>query len=118
MSIQCLLLLLLGLVSMATCRGFQGRPYHCHYVRCPRPLCANPETPPGQCCPSCRDSGCRFEGCVQFLPGKPVQWKPSGCITCTCANNETLCAGVGCPTVLAPDGSPFDPCPGVPKVTN
>lgn len=114
MSVQHLLLLLLGLAAMATCEGH--RPSHCHHVRCARPLCANPATPPGQCCPSCAGSGCRFEGCVQVLPGRPVQWKPSGCITCTCDNNQTLCAGVGCPLTLGPDGRPFDPCPGIPKV--
>lgn len=87
----------------------------CHGVRCPTPLCANPVTPPGQCCPSCENSGCNFAGCVQFLKGKgsTVQWKPTGCITCTCRNNETLCAVVGCPVVFPP---PPDPCFGHPTI--
>ena len=93
-------------------------PDDCQSVKCPRPLCANPVTPEGECCPSCEHSECKFEGCVQFLgkPGsKTVQWKPDGCITCICTDNTSLCYGFGCPPVYPPV---TDPCLGRPQITS
>ena len=83
-------------------------------LACPRPLCANPVLVEGECCPSCENSQCKFEGCVQFLgePGsKTVQWKPDGCSTCVCADNQTLCGAAGCHPAV-------DPCFGQPLVAS
>ena len=91
-------------------KGTPPPPPNCKKVRCERPLCANPVTPPGECCPSCENSGCVFEGCVQF-PKKPwqeVQWKPEPCKTCVCVNNEPVCGLVACPGP--------EPCFGYPLV--
>ena len=89
-------------------------PEGCVLPSCPRPLCADPVIPEGECCPSCENSQCQFEGCVQFLgqPGsKTVQWKPDGCTTCVCADGQTQCYALGCPPMhpssldLCVDGS-------------
>ncbi len=94
---------------------------NCQRVRCPTPLCANPTVPPGECCPTCENSGCKFEGCVQFIEGpgdQDVIWKPSGgCIDCFCRDNQTLCGGVGCPIgpIFPPNVEPPDPCFGFPQ---
>ncbi len=81
----------------------------CSRVLCQKPLCANPVTPPGKCCPSCDNSQCKFGGCVQFEPGNRVQWKPDPCTTCSCFQNQTVCAAIGC---AGPPGP--DPCFGRP----
>ena len=98
--------------------GFGVPPWNCLGVVCPETLCADPLTPPGGCCPSCDDSECKFEGCVQFLgqPGsKTVQWKPEGCTTCQCDDNgHTLCYAAFCPPVYP---SSVDLCNGQSTVT-
>ena len=68
----------------------------CSRVRCRRPLCANPVTPPGECCPSCENSGCKFEGCVNFRSNGEPLWQPSPCFQCSCSDNETICAIIDC----------------------
>ena len=70
----------------------------CRLVFCPRALCANPVIPPGECCPSCENSGCKFEGCVNFLGDGTIQWQPSPCFICQCdfERNETVCAILDC----------------------
>ncbi len=60
------------------------RPVDCSIVLCARPLCANPATPPGQCCPSCEDSNCKFEGCVNFDEEFGPRWQPNPCKICQC----------------------------------
>ncbi len=97
-------------------------PVDCQPERCPEPLCANPITPPGECCPSCKDSLCMFEGCVMFIDGagdQDVVWKPDKCSNCFCHDNRTLCGIVECP-----DGPPYPndvdppaPCFGFPEIT-
>lgn len=73
-------------------------PPHCWGKRCPRPLCANPVTPPGQCCPSCENSNCKFKGCVNFRPGGGVRWAETPCIVCQCdvARNQKFCFIIDC----------------------
>ena len=115
-------LLVLGLVVTAYGGSRHFPLLDCRRAKCPfPPLCANPYIPPGECCPSCENSGCMFKGCVQFIGeldpesgSLPVQWKPEGCITCTCQNNNTLCGGLGCPVGFPP---PPDPCFGYPTTT-
>ncbi len=72
-------------------------PVDCSAVLCPRPLCANPVTPPGECCPNCDDSNCKFEGCVNFDDFGP-RWQPNPCRICRCDNerNEQFCAIIDC----------------------
>ena len=87
-------------------------------LACPRPLCTNPVLVEGECCPSCKNSQCKFEGCVQFLgePGsRTVQWKPDGCSTCVCADDHALCYALGCPPRYPTSD---DPCFGRPQVTS
>ena len=57
---------------------------NCDDVICPKPLCANPMTPPGKCCPTCQGSHCMFKGCVQFEPYNKVRWWPEKCMSCRC----------------------------------
>ena len=89
------------------------RPLDCSLVRCARPLCANPVTPPGQCCPSCENSNCKFEGCVNFLPDGGVQWSPTPCLFCICdvERNEKITAIIDCFFLTKED------CCGFPVVT-
>ena len=93
-------------------------PDNCALASCPRPLCANPVTPEGECCPSCEYSLCKFKGCVQFLGrsgSKTVQWKPDGCSTCTCADDQAICYALGCPPVYP---SSLDLCVNQPTITS
>ena len=90
-------------LSIATAAVIDDEPpVGCLLPSCDRPLCADPVIPKGECCPSCENSQCQFEGCVQFL-GRPgsetVQWKPNGCTTCVCADGQTLCGALGCPPI-------------------
>ena len=121
---KALLVIHILLVAATTAIGDDGEFYRyeppddCALASCPRPLCANPVIPEGECCPSCENSLCQFKGCVQFLgqPGsKTVQWKPDGCSTCTCADNRTLCYALGCPPVYP---SSTDLCFGRPHITS
>lgn len=90
--------------------------------QCPTPLCADPVTPPGQCCPSCANSKCKFEGCVQFHPNSrfaPVRWLPEPCKICFCLGGETTCGVIGCPGFVGPDpcfGRPITPVGSSPSV--
>lgn len=65
---------------------------------CPRPLCANPTTRPGDCCPTCDDSNCKFKGCVNFLPDGGVQWAENPCFVCQCdlERNQPICFIIDC----------------------
>ena len=72
----------------------------CSTVLCSRPLCANPTLKPGECCPTCEDSNCKFKGCVNFnvsLDGR-TQWAPQPCLICHCdiEQNQPLCAMIDC----------------------
>ena len=111
--------LILFLVFLNGCYGFRQPPRKCLGVACPTPLCANPVTPPGRCCPTCDHSLCKFQGCVQFLgpPGsKTVQWKPDRCGSCKCSENgQPMCSGKGCPQGPRAPGTVL--CNGRPQVT-
>jgi len=107
--------LLLTLTVAAVClwgvADATGRQIDCRRVRCRCPLCANPVTPPGQCCPSCENSSCIFGGCVNFLSNGQPQWQPNPCVLCSCINNQTICASIGCRPLEKED------CFGFPVVT-
>ena len=106
-----LLLLFLLATAMQLADASQKQP-DCSRVRCRRrPLCADPVIPPGQCCPSCENSSCRFEGCVNFLSNGQPQWQPDPCLFCSCSNNRTICAAIGCRFLKEED------CFGFPVVT-
>ena len=85
----------------------------CSAVLCPRPLCANPETPPGECCPVCDNSNCLFKGCVNFLKDGRAQWFETPCIGCECdnENNQKFCFIIDCFRLTEED------CFGNPVVT-
>ena len=107
------LLLLLSLLAtvIQLANANENQP-DCSRVTCRRPLCADPVIPPGECCPSCENSSCKFEGCVNFLSDGRVQWQPADpCITCFCINNSTVCLAVGCRLLREED------CFGFPVVT-
>jgi hypothetical protein len=75
-----------------------GKGVDCSTVLCARPLCANPVTPEGECCPSCENSNCKFKGCVNFLPGGGVQWAENPCFVCQCdvKSNQQFCFIIDC----------------------
>ena len=87
-------LLLLSVAIVA----IQASAIDCSLVLCARPLCANPVTPPGECCPSCKDSNCNFTGCVNFNDKFGPQWQPNPCKFCQCdkERNEPICAVSRC----------------------
>lgn len=92
--------MLLCLLSLAALPLIQasGKKVDCSAVLCPHPLCANPVTPKGQCCPSCENSNCKFKGCVNFLPDGGVQWAENPCFVCRCdiENNFPRCFIIDC----------------------
>ena len=66
----------------------------CQSILCPDTTCANPVTPPGECCPTCADtlvnSYCEYEGDGRKHPAGTT-WHPyippwgfSKCTICTC----------------------------------
>jgi len=65
---------------------------NCGGVNCRKPLCADPVTPPGECCPTCRWSHCMFKGCVQFEPHNKVKWWPEQCMSCRCFGGRKACS--------------------------
>lgn len=75
----------------------------CSRVRCARPLCADPVTPPGQCCPSCDKSDCKLRGCVNILGTGEVRWQPDPCTTCFCSNGKTVCLAIACQSLRPAD---------------
>ena len=86
----------------------------CSQTQCSEPLCANPQLKPGECCSSCEDSNCIFEGCVNFNVNGRTKWAPDPCRICQCdeERNEALCAVIDCgPTPTEAD------CLGFPVVT-
>ena len=108
------LLLSLYLLITAT-TAIVEQPDNCASANCPTPLCANPVTPEGECCPSCENSQCKFKGRVQFLGSsgsETVQWKPDGCTTCMCDDDRTICGASGC-RYPSPD-----PCVGRSTITS
>ena len=113
----------------------------CSTMQCSRPLCANPTFRPGECCPTCDDSNCKFQGCVNFnvsIDGR-TKWAPQPCLICQCdvEQNQPLCAVIDCgpspteaeclgyPVVTKPNrccaecdfGVPDDTCQVVPQVS-
>jgi len=88
-------MLLLLSVVLSSVVFIRAQPLDCGAVQCPRPLCANPVTPDGECCPSCENSNCKFQGCVNIINGE-ASWKPDPCSTCFCRDNEMLCGIKGC----------------------
>ena len=107
---------LLTIVLLSLCvyqSGATHKKIDCRAVLCPRPLCANPVTPPGECCPSCENSNCKFKGCVNFLPDGVVQWAETPCIFCQCDkdNNQQFCSIIDCFRLTKED------CFGFPVVT-
>jgi len=68
----------------------------CQNTACPQPLCANPVTQSGECCPSCRESRCKFKGCVQFEPNNEVRWWPEPCKVCNCYGGREICMMYSC----------------------
>ena len=71
-------------------------PPSCKNVKCLQPMCADPVTLPGKCCPSCSKSKCKFSGCVQYEPNNGVTWRPSPCKLCYCHEGEELCLMYSC----------------------
>ena len=66
----------------------------CQSILCPATNCANPITPPGECCPTCSatqlNSYCEYEGDRRKHPAGTT-WHPyippwgfSKCTICTC----------------------------------
>lgn len=115
--------LLLLLLTASTWAGRDAPPpKNCKKVHCPTPLCADPVTPPGQCCPSCAHSECKFGGCVQYEPKTsftPVRWLPDPCTICHCRDGQTVCGAIGCPGFPGPDpcfGRPLLPVGSTPSV--
>lgn len=86
-------------------------PPDCSAVLCHAPSCANPVTPPGECCPSCRTSRCLLKGCVNRRQGEVV-WQPDPCTFCQCLDNRPLCAAISCAFPTPED------CLGFPVKTN
>lgn len=106
------LLLLLSLLATAMqLANANENQTDCSRVTCSRALCADPVIPPGECCPSCENSSCKFEGCVNFLSDGRVQWQPDPCVTCFCVDNSTICGSIGCRPLREED------CFGFPVVT-
>ena len=65
-------------------------------VQCPTPMCPNPVTIPGDCCPSCK--GCSRAG--QFF--KEGESKPdllNSCNECTCRKGHLECVKRACPVL-------------------
>ncbi len=116
LSISLLLLLVVGL-SLAADGPTQGSRDPCVGVKCPRPLCADPITPRGQCCPTCAHSRCKFEGCVQLKPR--LTWYPNPCSPSICREGRTIRGIVDCfpQTNIQPEDcfgfpvSPMQPTP-------
>ena len=109
------LLLSLYLLITAT-TAIVEQPDNCASANCPTPLCANPVTPEGECCPSCENSQCKFKGCVQILGSSGseiVTWKPDGCTTCLCIKEQTKCY-----TQTCTENPSLDPCIGRPTITS
>ena len=99
---------------MVTIMGTSACPQQdCSMVPCPRPLCANPTLRPGECCPTCENSNCKFEGCVNFNVGGQTQWAPDPCSICHCdmETNRAICGAIGCVA------STQEACRGYPVVT-
>ena len=88
-----------------------GPPDPCRNVVCRQAQCADPVTLPGKCCPSCANSKCQFEGCVQLLP--TPRWLPTPCKICYCFNGVKTCGAIGCPGFPGPDPCFGNPLTGV-----
>ena len=137
-----LIKLLLAIFSVSLGSLLSHQSADCSTVQCPRPLCANPTFRPGECCPSCEESNCKFQGCVNFnvsVDGRTTKWAPQPCLICQCdeEKNQPLCAAIGCgptpteaeclgyPVVRKPNsccaecdfGVPDDTCEVVPRVS-
>ena len=93
---------LLVVLSVWVWQGARCAVADCTGVRCLPPLCANPITPPGQCCLSCENSRCRFNGCVVFEKYE-VHWKPEPCKTCSCVSNKVVCTTSKCTKLTRED---------------
>lgn len=65
-------------------------------VHCPVPMCSNPVTPPGQCCPTCK--GCQ-RGLQPFAEGETKADIMDPCNQCTCQNNMLTCTRTACPAL-------------------
>ena len=104
---------MLSLVALMLVQSTEATKIDCSLVLCAKPLCANPVTPKGECCPSCENSNCKFEGCVNYLPGGGVQWAPSPCTFCRCdvESNQQFCAIIDCFPLTEKD------CFGYPVIT-
>ncbi len=115
-SLQLVLLLVLPAIIVGVAVQNEKRPVpplDCSLVLCARPLCANPVTPPGECCPSCDDSNCKFEGCVNFNDEFGTEWRPNPCKICRCdvENNQQFCGIIDCFFLKEKD------CNGYPVIT-
>ncbi|XP_056455381.1 kielin/chordin-like protein [Gadus chalcogrammus] len=88
-----------------TCRGGQK---DCAPVSCPRLLCSQTESVPGECCQRCK--GCVHTG-VRYESGS--RWRPalSPCDACSCEGGQALCERESCGTsCTSPASAPADAC--------
>lgn len=97
----------------------------CEEILCPKPTCAQPFLPEGECCPICNNtvkaiqpgSGCHLEGDPVFhSPGS--RWHPyipphgfSRCATCTCLVDtlKVECQREKCPILDCPSDQQMRP---------
>ncbi|XP_070804020.1 kielin/chordin-like protein [Pituophis catenifer annectens] len=82
----------------------------CQVTECPQLLCQDRYTPPGQCCPDCRQA-CELDG----RPVQPGQEATSadGCQRCSCSDGKLLCSQIPCPELDCsnPEKVPGECCP-------
>ncbi|XP_041854067.1 kielin/chordin-like protein isoform X3 [Melanotaenia boesemani] len=76
-----------------TCTCLHGT-VGCERRPCPPLNCTNPYTPPGECCPKCRD--CSFENRI-FVNGEAFPSPVSVCEECKCVSGRVDCYQAQCP---------------------
>ncbi|KAL1257116.1 hypothetical protein QQF64_012661 [Cirrhinus molitorella] len=96
--------------TTCTCRDGQTR---CASASCPRPLCANPYTPPGECCPQCPENVQCLYNQRWYENGQTFRDPDDACKTCTCQDGETRCNLPGCSPVTCANAytPPGECCP-------
>ncbi|XP_070611087.1 kielin/chordin-like protein [Erythrolamprus reginae] len=82
----------------------------CQVTECPQLLCQDRYTPPGHCCPNCRQA-CELDG-RPVEPGQ-VATSADGCQRCSCSEGKLLCSRIPCPPLDCsnPEEVPGECCP-------